>query len=131
MRPSQAAADKDNQQSPVLTRMLADEDSAFKDIMARIDEYGLAQNLLDIEARGFTVLKGALSEDQIERAKAAILRRAEKNLIDHPRHTDTLEDHGLGATAGLGLEWRFGGWINNHMRANRAGSPNRRQRYCS
>ncbi len=54
------------------------------DIAARertIDEIsclGLDTNLRDLEVQGYTVVKGVLAEDQIEKAKDAILRRVKK-----------------------------------------------------
>jgi ectoine hydroxylase-related dioxygenase (phytanoyl-CoA dioxygenase family) len=64
--------------SPVARRMGRNDDEAFQRIMDNIDALGLNANLLELETVGYTVVPGALSNDQIERAKAAILRRVEK-----------------------------------------------------
>ena len=53
-------------------------DPAMRRILDNIDELGLTSNLLDLLVQGFTVVPGVLSEDRIERAKAAMVRRAEK-----------------------------------------------------
>ena len=62
--------------SPISRRFGRNDDAAFNRIMARIDELGLNRNLLELETVGYTVVP-VLSEDRIERAKAAILRRVE------------------------------------------------------
>ena len=62
--------------SPISRRFGRNDDAAFNRIMASIDELGLNQNLLELETVGYTVVP-VLSEDRIERAKAAILRRVE------------------------------------------------------
>ena len=62
--------------SPISRRFGRNVDAAFNRIMARIDDLGLNQNLLELETVGYTVVP-VLSEDRIERAKAAILRRVE------------------------------------------------------
>ena len=53
-------------------------DPAMRRILDNIDGLGLTSNLLDLLVQGFTVVPGVLSEDRIERAKAAMVRRAEK-----------------------------------------------------
>ena len=63
--------------SLVTKRMGGQDGSARKRVLAEIDALGLNDHLRELEVQGFTVLEGALSEDCIERAKAAILRRAE------------------------------------------------------
>ena len=63
--------------SPVIRRMRGDNGSARERVLAEIEALGLNDNLRELEVQGFTVVAGALAEDQIERAKAAILRRAE------------------------------------------------------
>ena len=64
--------------SPIVARMLGKDDAARERVLANIHELGLDANLLELETQGFTVVKGALSEDHVARAKAAILRRVEK-----------------------------------------------------
>ena len=51
--------------------------AALERILANIDRLGLNQNLIELETEGYTMLKGVLSEDQVNRAKAAILKRVE------------------------------------------------------
>lgn len=53
---------------------------AMERVLAEIDRLGLNSNLLELQSLGYTVLPGALSKDQVERAKAAILRRVEKKI---------------------------------------------------
>jgi hypothetical protein len=48
--------------------------------LAEIEQPGLTANLLEIEVQGYTVLKSALSDDQIKHAKAAVLSRAEGSM---------------------------------------------------
>lgn len=54
------------------------QDEAMGRIVEKIEALGLSERLLELEVQGFTVIPSVLSEDRIERAKAAILRRAEK-----------------------------------------------------
>ena len=63
--------------SPVTTRMGRSDQPALQRTLDKIDELGLNKNLLELETRGYTVVEGVLSDDRIERAKAAILRRVE------------------------------------------------------
>ena len=44
-----------------------------------IDQLGLSSNALELESQGFTTIKGVLSDDAINRARAAILDRVEKD----------------------------------------------------
>ena len=69
-------ADSDRE-SPVMRRMRGDNGSARERVLAQIEVLGLNDNLRELEVQGFTVVEGALNEDRIERAKAAILRRVE------------------------------------------------------
>ena len=55
------------------------EPEALTRTLAAIAELGLGENLIELETQGFTTVKGVLSESQIERAKAAILARAERD----------------------------------------------------
>ena len=63
--------------SPILARMTGKDEEARLRVLATIEALGLNDNLLELETKGFTVLKRVLSEDQITRAKSAILRRVE------------------------------------------------------
>ena len=78
------------------TNLVSSNDPAKRRILDNIDALGLTNNLLELELHGFTVVP-VLSEDRIERAKAAILRYAEKRTgrkIDP--ETATAEDfHGM------------------------------------
>jgi ectoine hydroxylase-related dioxygenase (phytanoyl-CoA dioxygenase family) len=66
--------------SPISRRMARNDDEAFNRIMANIAELGLNENLLELETIGYTVVPGVLSQDRIDRAKAAILRRVESKI---------------------------------------------------
>jgi ectoine hydroxylase-related dioxygenase (phytanoyl-CoA dioxygenase family) len=44
-------------------------------VVSAIEKLGLTDRLLELETQGFTTLPGVLSDEQIERAKAAILSR--------------------------------------------------------
>lgn len=53
-------------------------DDALTRILHSIDDLGLRDNLIELETEGFTTLKGVLDEHQVERARAAIVGRAER-----------------------------------------------------
>ncbi|MBT6668134.1 MAG: hypothetical protein HOB01_22550 [Gammaproteobacteria bacterium] len=63
--------------SPLLA---ATNDPALKRTLERIDTLGLTRNLLELQLQGYTVVKSVLSQDRIDRAKAAILRRVESTV---------------------------------------------------
>ena len=63
--------------SPLLA---ATNDPALKRTLERIDTLGLTSNLLELQLQGYTVIKSVLSQDRIDRAKAAILRRVESTV---------------------------------------------------
>lgn len=46
-------------------------------VLARIRELGLDENLAELEEQGYTTIPNVLSEEQIERARNAIVARAE------------------------------------------------------
>ena len=48
--------------------------------LAAIDRLGLNDNLIELDTQGYTIIRGVLSEDQVERAKDAILRRVEARI---------------------------------------------------
>lgn len=48
--------------------------AAYTRIMGRIDALGMTGNLLQLLTEGYTVVRGALTEDAVERARTAILR---------------------------------------------------------
>lgn len=64
--------------SSIQRRFSKTDDAAFQRTMASITELGLRENLLELETVGYTVVKGVLSAERIDRAKAAILRRVER-----------------------------------------------------
>ena len=47
--------------------------------MLEIDRLGLHQQVVELESQGYTVLKNVLSEDQISRARSAIVNRYQAN----------------------------------------------------
>ena len=53
------------------------EEAARRRVLANVADLGLNENLLELETQGFTVLKQALTPDQVERAKGAILARVQ------------------------------------------------------
>src|SRR5689334_3804753 len=53
-------------------------DQALRRTLETIEREGLSDNLHDLEVHGYTVVPGVLAPETIERAKAAILRRAEQ-----------------------------------------------------
>lgn len=53
--------------------MKRDDMAAYARIMSRIRHFGVAENLLELITEGYTVVRGALSPDTVERAKSAIL----------------------------------------------------------
>ena len=55
---------------------------ALTRVLDAIDDLGLNRNIIELEAHGFTAVKGVLSATQIERAKAAIRGRAER-MVGH------------------------------------------------
>lgn len=62
--------------SPI-AQMAGKDDEARERVLASIAELDLNENLLELETKGYTVVPGVLSDDRIEGAKAAILRRVE------------------------------------------------------
>ena len=56
------------------------ESDALQRVLDAIDELGLSGNVVELEAHGFTTVKGVLSESQIERAKSVILSRVEDHV---------------------------------------------------
>ncbi|BFM17981.1 hypothetical protein R50073_41640 [Maricurvus nonylphenolicus] len=63
---------------PSPERLLSKDDMARERILANIDALGLNENLRELTTLGYTVIPGVLSAEKVERAKAAILRRVEK-----------------------------------------------------
>ncbi|NIB38134.1 phytanoyl-CoA dioxygenase family protein [Pseudomaricurvus alkylphenolicus] len=70
------------------------DDQARHRILENIETLGLNDNLLELTSEGYTVVRNVLSAEQVERAKAAILRRVEKqtgNKVDPD--TATADDY--------------------------------------
>ncbi len=68
---------------------------ALQRTLSKIGELDLKDNLIELETMGYSTVKGVLSEDRIERAKRAILKRVEASTgkkIDP--ETATTEDFG-------------------------------------
>jgi ectoine hydroxylase-related dioxygenase (phytanoyl-CoA dioxygenase family) len=61
-----------------LAGILAKPSGALDRTLGDIKAQGLEQNLLELETDGYTVVRGVLSQQQIERARSAILARAER-----------------------------------------------------
>jgi hypothetical protein len=60
-------------------------DQALRRTLGSIEDLGLGDHLSDLEVHGYTIVPGVLSRATVERARAAILRRAERvtgNRID-------------------------------------------------
>ena len=55
------------------------DDEALQRTLSKIGELDLKDNLIELETMGYTTVKGVLSEDRIERAKRAILKRVEES----------------------------------------------------
>lgn len=53
-------------------------DPALERILTEIDTLGLRDHLVDLETKGYTTVAGVLDADTIERAKAAIVARVER-----------------------------------------------------
>ena len=47
--------------------------------LSTVERLGLRENLVELDAQGYTTIRGVLSEDQIDRAKQALLNRVEEN----------------------------------------------------
>lgn len=74
--------------------------------LATIDQLGLKDNLIEIDTRGYTIIRGVLPEDQIERAKVAILRRVEERTGSRV-DPDTATSDDFKSTIGTSLD-QFG-----------------------
>jgi ectoine hydroxylase-related dioxygenase (phytanoyl-CoA dioxygenase family) len=54
------------------------DEAALQRTLENIDKYGLRESLLELELTGYTILKGVLSAEKIDRARSAVLRRVER-----------------------------------------------------
>jgi ectoine hydroxylase-related dioxygenase (phytanoyl-CoA dioxygenase family) len=63
-----------------MAQALAQSSEPLQRVMDEINALGLCENFIELEAQGYTTLKGVLSENQIDRASKAILDRATSHL---------------------------------------------------
>ena len=68
-------------QPEALSRLLVDglDKQALARTLATINRLGLSDNLVELDTQGYTTIRGVLSQDQVERAKQALLNRVEEN----------------------------------------------------
>ena len=79
-----------SQGEPSITRDGAASDASLSRILDRIDLLRLKDHMIELDAEGYTIIRGELSETQIEQAKAAIRKRVEAdtgNRIDLEKAT--------------------------------------------
>ena len=70
------------------------DEQALVRTLSTISELGLAENLIELEVQGFTVLRSVLSDDEINGARGAILDRVEKSTGKRPHvEAATAEDY--------------------------------------
>ncbi len=79
------------------TRALDKDSAARERILNEIDSLDLNDNLRELVTEGYTIVPGVLSEDRIERAKAAILRRVERETGReiNPETASSADFHGM------------------------------------
>ena len=58
---------------------MSSSDRAQQRILEDIDALGLQRHLTELTARGYTTIRGVLSEATVENAKSAILNRVARN----------------------------------------------------
>ena len=69
------------------------QDAALERVLEAVREHGLEGNLIELETKGYTTIRGALSEERTGRARDAILARVERTTghkVDI--HTETGEN---------------------------------------
>ena len=71
--------------------------------LAAIGRLGLNDNLIELDARGYTIIRGVLTEDQVECAKSAILKRVESR-IGRPVDPDTATGEDFQSPMGTSLD---------------------------
>ena len=72
--------------------------------LSTVDRLGLRDNLVELDAQGYTTIRGVLSEDQVDRAKQALLNRVEDNTgkrID----IDTTTSEDFQSTMGTSMDY--------------------------
>ncbi|HEV2365488.1 MAG TPA: phytanoyl-CoA dioxygenase family protein [Caulobacteraceae bacterium] len=68
--------------------------TALDRILKEVRRLGLEENILELEANGYTTLRGVLTADQIRQARAAIIARAER-IASRPVDADTETGEGF------------------------------------
>ena len=63
----------------VAERIVGPDEAAQARVLQKITDFGLSENVIELETMGYTTIKGVLSDDTIVRAQEAILRRVEKD----------------------------------------------------
>ena len=71
--------------------------------LAAIDRLGLNDHLVELDTQGYTIVRGVLYEDQVERAKRAILRRVEAR-FGKPVDPDTATSEDFQSPMGTSLD---------------------------
>ncbi len=68
-------------QQDTMSRLFVDDldKQALARTLTTIDRLGLNDNLTELDTQGYTTIRGVLSEDQVERARTALLNRVEEN----------------------------------------------------
>lgn len=57
----------------------ASRDQSLEKVLRTVRDLGLAEQLIELETAGYTVIRGVLGPDQIERARQSILRRVARD----------------------------------------------------
>ena len=71
--------------------------------LTAIDRLGLGDHLIELDTQGYTIVRGVLSGNQVERAKAAILKRVEAR-IGKSVDPDTATDADFQSPMGTSLD---------------------------
>ena len=81
----------------------APDQQALARTLATIDGLGLNDNLIELDTRGYTIVRGVLSGEQVERAKAAILKRVEAR-VGKPVDPDEVTEDDFQSPMGTSLD---------------------------
>ena len=68
-------------------------DESLDRVMAKIDELGLNEHLVELETQGYTTLKKVLSDEQMDRARSAILDRVDRMTNDEIPNDERMTKH--------------------------------------